>query len=89
MNNTFNGKTFVFGTPVSASTFNSKPHFEMFVALHGGRVTQGVTRRTDFFVNNIPTLQTVNACKATELGIPVITEDELRTYAETGISPVA
>lgn len=62
--------------------FNNRDEFKAWVEAHGGKVTGSVSRNTDFLVTNTPDSGTTKNKKARELGIPVITEQQLIDMVE-------
>lgn len=62
--------------------FTNRNAFKAWVEEHGGKVTGSVSRNTDFLVTNTPNSGTEKNKKARELGIPVITEQELIDMVE-------
>lgn len=62
--------------------FANRSAFKVWVESHGGKVTGSVSKNTDFLVTNTPNSGTSKNKKAQELGIPVITEQELIDMVE-------
>lgn len=62
--------------------FDNRSTFKAWVEFHGGKVTGSVSRNTDYLVTNTPNSGTVKNKKAQELGIPIITEQELINMVE-------
>lgn len=62
--------------------FPNRSAFKVWVENHGGKVTGSVSKNTDFLVTNTPNSGTSKNKKAQELGIPVITEQELIDMVE-------
>lgn len=69
------GKTFVITG--SLSHFANRDEAREKIQAMGGRVSGSVSARTDFLVNNDITSGSSKNKKAKELGIPIITEEEL------------
>lgn len=62
--------------------FDNRNAFKAWVEEHGGKVTGSVSRNTDFLVTNTPNSGTSKNKKAQELGIPIITEQEIIDMVE-------
>lgn len=56
--------------------YKNRDEFKSYVEAEGGKVTGSVTSKTDYLVNNDAQSTSSKNRKATQLGIPVITEDE-------------
>lgn len=56
--------------------YKNRDEFKSYVEVEGGKVTGSVTSKTDYLVNNDAQSTSSKNRKATQLGIPVITEDE-------------
>jgi DNA ligase (NAD+) len=53
----------------------------------GGKVTGSVSAKTDFLINN-DTMSSSNKNKtAKDLGIPIVKEEQMKTWLENGIKP--
>ena len=57
-------------------TFKNREAFKTFVEENGGHVAGSVSGKTSYLVNNDSTSTSSKNKKASELGIPIITEDE-------------
>lgn len=70
-----NGKTFV----VTGAVHQFKNRDEVTVAIEtrGGKVTGSVTKNTDYLINNDINSTSSKNIKAKQLGIPIITEEQL------------
>lgn len=62
--------------------FDNRDTFKAWIEVHGGKVTGAVSKNTDFLVTNTPNSGTVKNKKARELGIPIITEQQLIDMVE-------
>lgn len=62
--------------------FDNRDAFKAWVEVHGGKVTGSVSKNTDFLVTNTPNSGTTKNRKAQELGIPIITEQQLIDMVE-------
>ena len=69
------GKTFVITG--SLATFENRNAAKAAIEMRGGKVTGSVSKMTDYLVNNDISSGSAKNKKAKELGIPVITEEEL------------
>ncbi|MBP5331340.1 MAG: NAD-dependent DNA ligase LigA [Lachnospiraceae bacterium] len=76
-----NGKTFVITG--SVAHFANRNEAKDFIEKHGGKVTGSVTKNTDYLVNNDVTSTSSKNKTAKELGIPIISEEELLKLAES------
>ncbi|MCL2840214.1 MAG: NAD-dependent DNA ligase LigA [Defluviitaleaceae bacterium] len=56
--------------------FKNRKTLSDFIETHGGRTTGTVTAKTSYLINNDITSTTGKNKKATQLGVPVITEDD-------------
>lgn len=77
------GKTFVITG--SVYHFSNRNELKSYIEARGGKVTGSVTSKTDYLVNNDLESNSSKNRKAKELGIPIISEEELLggTYANT------
>ena len=75
------GKTFVITG--SVEHFANRNEAKDFIEKHGGKVTGSVTKNTDYLINNDVTSTSSKNKTAKELGIPIISEEELLKLAET------
>ena len=62
--------------------FENRSVFKAWVEVHGGKVTGSVSKNTDYLVTNTPNSGTTKNKKAQELGIPIITEQQLIDMVE-------
>ncbi len=74
------GKTIVITGDVFI--FKNRNEFKEWVETNGGKVTGSVSKKTDFLVTNTPNSGTGKNKDAKELGIPVITEEEIIAMVE-------
>ena len=68
-----NGKTFV----ITGKLSKPRAEIKAMIEAAGGKVTGSVSGKTNYLVNNDSTSQTAKNIKAKELGVSIITEDEL------------
>lgn len=80
---TMEGKTFVITG--SVYHFSNRNELKAYIEARGGKVTGSVTSKTDYLVNNDVKSMSSKNKKAKELGIPIISEEELLggMYANT------
>lgn len=57
--------------------FDNRNAFKAWVEAHGGKVTGSVSRNTDYLVTNTPNSGTTKNKKAQELGVEIITEQDI------------
>lgn len=69
------GKTIVITGDVHQ--FENRNAFKAWVEEHGGKVTGSVSKNTDFLVTNTPNSGTSKNKKAQELGVRILTEQEI------------
>lgn len=62
--------------------FDNRNAFKAWVEAHGAKLTGSVSKNTDFLVTNTPNSGTTKNKKAQELGIPIITEQQLIDMVE-------
>ena len=74
------GKTFVITG--SVEHFANRNEAKAYIENHGGKVTGSVTKNTDYLINNDVTSSSSKNKTAKELGIPIISEEELIKMAE-------
>ena len=73
-NNSITGKTFVITGKLTC--FKNRVALKRDIESHGGKVTESVSKNTDYLINNdIKSTSTKNK-KALDLNIPIINEDE-------------
>ena len=72
--NSITGKTFVITGKLTR--FKNRVALKRDIESHGGKVTESVSKNTDYLINNdIKSTSTKNK-KALDLNIPIISEDE-------------
>lgn len=78
---TANGKPGIHGKVVVITgdvyQFDNRSAFKAWVEAHGGKVTGSVSRNTDYLVTNTPNSGTTKNKKAQELGVEIITEQDI------------
>lgn len=74
------GKTIVITGDVKQ--FTNRNAFKAWVEEHGGKLTGSVSKNTDFLVTNTPNSGTSKNKKAQELGVRIITEQEIIDMVE-------
>lgn len=62
--------------------FDNRSAFKAWVEAHGGKVTGSVSRNTDYLVTNTPNSGTTKNKKAQELGVEIITEQQIIDMVE-------
>ena len=70
-----NGKTFVITGAVRQ--FQNRDEVKAAIETHGGKVTASVSKNTDYLINNDINSTSSKNIKAKQLGIPIITEEQL------------
>ena len=70
-----NGKTFVITGAVRQ--FQNRDEVKTVIETHGGKVTASVSKNTDYLINNDINSTSSKNIKAKQLGIPIITEEQL------------
>ena len=70
-----NGKTFVITGAVHQ--FKNRDEVKAIIETHGGKVTSSVSKNTDYLINNDINSTSSKNIKAKQLGIPIITEEQL------------
>ena len=70
-----NGKTFV--VTGSVHQFKNRDEVKVAIETRGGKVTNSVTKNTDYLINNDINSTSSKNVKAKQLGIPIITEEQL------------
>ena len=70
-----NGKTFVITGAVRQ--FQNRDEVKAAIEAHGGKVTASVSKNTDYLINNDINSTSSKNVKAKQLGIPIITEEQL------------
>lgn len=74
VNPLINGKVFVITG--SLNHFTNRDELKASIEMNGGKVTGGVTGKTNFLINNDSTSLSSKNKKAKELGVKIITEEE-------------
>ena len=74
--NSLEGKTFV--VTGKLKSFKNRDELSAAVTAAGGKVTSSVSSKTDYLVNNDINSTSSKNLKAKELGIPIITEEQLQ-----------
>ena len=72
-----NGKNFVITGKIKS--FKNRDELKNFIEKNGGKVTNSVTSKTSYLINNDPTNNTTKNLNAIKLNIPIITEEEFLT----------
>ena len=70
-----NGKTFVITGAVHQ--FQNRDEVKAIIETHGGKVTASVSKNTDYLINNDINSTSSKNIKAKQLGVPIITEEQL------------
>ena len=70
-----NGKIFVITGAVRQ--FQNRDEVKAAIETHGGKVTSSVSKNTDYLINNDINSTSSKNIKAKQLGIPIITEEQL------------
>ena len=70
-----NGKTFVITGAVRQ--FQNRDEVKAAIEAHGGKVTASVSKNTDYLINNDINSTSSKNIKAKQLGVPIITEEQL------------
>ena len=60
-------------------TFKNRDEVKVAIETRGGKVTGSVSKNTDYLVNNDINSTSSKNVKAKQLGIPIITEEQLIT----------
>ena len=61
----------------SLNHFKNRSELKSFIEEHGGKVTDSVSKKTDYLINNDINSSSSKNKKAHELNIPILTEDDL------------
>jgi DNA ligase (NAD+) len=77
----FDGKIFVITG--SVAHFANRSEAKAYIESLGGKVTGSVTSKTSYLVNNDTTSNSSKNKKAKELGIPILSEEDLLALAES------
>lgn len=81
----FDGLTFVITG--SVEHFKNRNEMKDAIESQGGKTTDSVTSRTDYLVNNENTSNSTKNKKAKELGVKIITEQQLLDWINSGAKP--
>ena len=79
-NESISGKTFVITG--SLVYYENREALKSVIEQFGGKVTGSVSKNTDYLINNDATSETSKNKKAKALDIPIINEEDFRTYIE-------
>jgi len=71
----------------SLNSFKNRAELKGIIEERGGRVTDSVTSNTNYLINNDINSTFTKNKKAKELGIPIITEEQLLRWLNEGIIP--
>lgn len=71
----------------SVEQFKNRNELKNVIEQRGGKVTSTVTSKTNYLINNDNTSDSSKNKKAKELGIKIITENELTEWLNSGIMP--
>lgn len=71
----------------SVEKFKNRNEMKEAIETQGGKTTDSVTSKTSYLINNDNLSNSTKNKKAKELGVPIITEDELLNWIENGIRP--
>ena len=74
------GKTFVITG--SVHIWNNRNELKEYIESKGGKVTGSVSKKTDYLINNDSQSDSTKNKTAKSLGIPIITEEQFREFAE-------
>jgi len=77
-----------FAVTGAVEQFKNRNDLKKAIEEAGGKVTDSVTANTDYLVNNDILSNSTKNRKARELGVPVITENQLLDWLNTGVKPV-
>ena len=67
----------------SVAHFTNRSELKNFIEEHGGRVTDSVSKNTDYLINNDVTSGSSKNKKARSLGVKIISEDDFLALAES------
>lgn len=71
----------------SVNHFKNRAELKNAIEERGGKVTDSVTSSTDYLINNDISSTSTKNKKAKELGVPIITEEQLLQWISEGIRP--
>lgn len=72
----------------SVELFQNRAALKEEIERRGGKVTNTVTSKTNFLINNDRLSGSSKNKKAKELGVPIITEEQFVTWMNEGIKPI-
>jgi len=67
--------------------FKNRAELKNVIEERGGKVTDSVTSKTDYLINNDKNSASTKNKKAKELGVPIITEEQFLEWLNQGIKP--
>lgn len=79
----FNGMTFVITG--SLNHFDNRDALKAAIEQAGGKVAGSVSKKTSYLVNNDVNSTSGKNKKAKEVGVPIIDEETIKTWLETGV----
>lgn len=79
--NPLSGKQFVITG--SVNQFENRSAMKEFIEKRGGKVTESVSKKTDYLINNDTESSSSKNKKAKELGIPILSEEDFLKLAES------
>ncbi|MBR5316121.1 MAG: NAD-dependent DNA ligase LigA [Firmicutes bacterium] len=79
----FSGMTFVITG--SLNYFENRDALKEAIELAGGKVAGSVSKKTNYLVNNDVNSTSGKNKKAKEVGVPIIDEETIKTWIETGV----
>ena len=71
----------------SLEKFENRNELKKVIEDRGGKVTDSVTSKTNYLINNDNLSNSSKNKKAKELGISIITENQFVKWIDNGISP--
>ncbi|MDF2653988.1 MAG: ligase LigA [Bacillota bacterium] len=77
----------VFVITGSVEKFKNRNEMKDVIETQGGKTTDSVTSKTSYLINNDNLSNSTKNKKAKELGVPIITEDQLLNWIENGTRP--
>lgn len=77
----------VFVITGSVEKFKNRNEMKEVIETQGGKTTDSVTSKTSYLINNDNLSNSTKNKKAKELGVPIITEDQLLNWIENGTRP--
>lgn len=76
-----------FAVTGSVTRFENRNQLKALIEKKGGKVTDSVTSKTDYLINNDNLSNSTKNKKAKALNVPIITEEQLLQWADGGIRP--